>query len=115
MSEPTFALPDHWSKPAREAVEEVLSARPDLAGGDVGALEQAAELVTLADALSAVAADAGYVSRGDAGQQTTHRAVTEARLARAQAAAILGRLTEFGTAMDRSSAGRALARKRWAR
>lgn len=110
-----FDFPDHWSPAAREAVEEVLDARPDLSGADVASLEQAAELVTLADALAAVARAAGYVSTGDAGQQTTHRAVTEARQARAQAAAIFGRLGDSTASTDRSAAGRALARKRWAR
>lgn len=110
-----FEFPVHWSESAQETVAETLSARPDLGGADLGALEQAAELVTLADALTKVAADAGYVSRGDAGQETTHRAVTEARLARAQAASILARLTVESPALGgtRSAAGRALARKRW--
>lgn len=114
-STPNFEYPDHWSAAACEAADEVLAARPDLGGADVAALEQAAELISLADDLSAVARDAGYVSRGDAGQETTHRAVTEARMARAAAAAILGRLAAADPVVDRSAAGRSLARKRWAR
>lgn len=110
-----FAMPDHWSAAAYEAVDEVLAGRPDLGGADVAALEQAAELISLADDLSAVARAAGYVSRGDAGQVTTHRAVTEARMARASAATILGRLAEADPVVDRSAAGRSLARKRWTR
>lgn len=115
MTDSTLDLPNHWSEAAREAADEILAARPDLSGADVAALEQAAELVTLADRLGEVAAAAGYVSRSDAGAETTHRAVTEARLARAQAAAIFARLADTGASTDRSSAGRALARKRWAR
>lgn len=115
MTDTPLELPAHWSDAAREAAEEVLATREDLSGADVAALEQAAELVTLADAMTAVAATAGYVSRSDAGAETTHRAVTEARLARTSAAAIFARLVGDNSATSRSAAGRSLARKRWAR
>lgn len=115
MTATPFHFPDHWSDAAREAAQEILDARPNLSGADVAALEQAAELVTLADRLGEVAAAAGYVSRSDAGAETTHRAVTEARLARTSAAAIFARLVDDNTAVSRSAAGSALARKRWSR
>ncbi|MDN4479910.1 hypothetical protein [Demequina muriae] len=115
MTEPIFDLPDHWTTAARETVEEVLSVRPDLDGADLGALEQAAELISQADALRDVASAAGWVSRSDSGAEVPHRAAAEARQARASAAAILGRLVDVNAQTDRSAAGRALARKRWAR
>lgn len=96
-----WPLPDHFSDAAVDAVHNVLSQRPDLAGGDVGALEQAGELITLADALGAVARLAGYIATGSTGQVVTHPAVTEARLARTAAAAILGRLTPASAAQVR--------------
>lgn len=113
MPSPTPDYPDHWSDAARETVEEVLDARPDLSGADVDALEQAAELISLADALTKVAAAAGYVSRSDSGAEVPHRAASEARQARASAAQILARLVDSGADASRSAAGRSLARRRW--
>ncbi|MEV7761451.1 MULTISPECIES: hypothetical protein [Curtobacterium] len=93
-----WQLPEHWTPAARDAVHNVLKARPDLDGGDVGALEQAGELISLADGLADVARAAGLVSTGSTGQVTVHPAVTEARLARTAAAAILAKLNPANAA-----------------
>lgn len=91
-------MPGHWSDAAVDAVHNVLRHRPDLAGGDVGALEQAGELITLADGLGDVARTAGLTSTGSTGQVIVHPAVTESRLARTAAAAILTRLNPANAA-----------------
>jgi hypothetical protein len=85
-------LPEHWTSSARDLFAEVLSERPDISGADLGSLEQACELSTAAEALAAVAREAGYVSTGSTGQIVAHPAGIEARLARTAAATILARL-----------------------
>ena len=87
-------FPPHWSPTAREAVENVLNARPDLSGADAAALDQVAELITSAEALEAVARAAGYVAKGSMGQAIAHPCGVEARLARTSAATILARLVD---------------------
>lgn len=87
-----WELPDHWTDAARDLFAEVLDERPDLSGADLGSLEQACELSTAAEALSAVARAASYVSTGSTGQPVVHPAAIEARLARTAAATILARL-----------------------
>lgn len=71
---------------------EVLNERPDRSGADLGALEHACELTTAADALSAVAREAGHVSAGSTGQTVVHPAAIESRPARTASARILARL-----------------------
>ncbi|MFL0357832.1 hypothetical protein [Curtobacterium flaccumfaciens] len=105
-----WELPQHYTDAARDAVHNVLKARPDLDGGDVGALEQAGELISLADGLADVARAAGLVSTGSTGQVTVHPAVTEARLARTAAAAILAKLNPANAAAGQARRTANLAR-----
>jgi hypothetical protein len=110
------ALPDHWSSGAQDTYENVLAQRPDLAGAEYSALEQAVELITAADALDAAARAAGMIATGSTGQVVVHPAAIEARLARTAAAQILARLVPAGTgAQTNSQRGRAAARARWSK
>ncbi|MBO3095848.1 hypothetical protein [Cellulomonas dongxiuzhuiae] len=109
--------PDHWSAAARDAVEEVLEVRGDLAGADLAALTQVADLITAADALASAARADGYTTAGSTGQTVVHPAIIEARLARTAAASILARLASpsAGTgAMTSTARARTAARARWA-
>lgn len=111
-------LPSTWSDGARETFEAVSGERPDLSAADNAALWHACALESAADALDAVAAAAGYVAKGSAGQVVAHPAAVEARLARTAAAAIMSRLApptgRMGSQFD-STRGRDAARARWAR
>jgi hypothetical protein len=113
----TDGHPDHWSDAARDAVAEVLDVRPDLDGADLASLREAAELITAADALAAVARAVGYVATGSTGQTVTHPAQVESRLCRTAAASVLARLTApaAGGAETLSQRQRRLAQKRHGR
>lgn len=109
-------LPEHWSQGAQDTYLNVLEQRPDLAGAEYAALEQAVELITAADALDVAARAAGMVATGSTGQVVVHPAAIEARLARTAAAQILARLAPAGAgAKTNSQRGRDAARARWSR
>lgn len=108
-------LPAEWTDNARETflgVSEELGGA--MTAAQSGALWHAAALESAADRLDAVAAEAGYVSRGSTGQVVAHPAAVEARLARTSAAQILGRLAPAATGSPTERARRA-ARARWSR
>ena len=106
-------LPSHFSNSARDVFVEVIEERDgELGGADLGALEQAANLITAADALDEVAREAGYVAHGSMGQVTAHPAVVESRLARTAAATILQRLSPTREQRGRERA-RGAAAARW--
>lgn len=107
MSDNLHDLPAEWSPGARDLVGEVLDERPDLAGADLASLWQVGALITSAEALEAVARDAGYVSTGSTGQIVTHPAAVEARLARTAAAGILAKLSPSAGASRETQARRA--------
>jgi hypothetical protein len=110
-----WALPADWTDSARDLFHEVLEQRPDLAGAELGSLEQACALTSAAERLEAVALAAGMFAKGSTGQIVVHPAVVEARLARTAAAAILGRLVPATTGAKTSSQrAREAARARWA-
>jgi hypothetical protein len=110
------SLPAYWSPAARDAVEGILSEHPDLTSADLAALEQAAELVTFADAAAQAAREAGNVSTGSAGQLTAHPLAVEARHARADAASIFARIARRPmTAGQRSARARRAANARYGR
>ena len=109
-----FDLPADWTESARETFREVLTARPDVAGPELSALEHACQLQTVADKLDAVARDAAFMATGSQGQEILHPAVTEARLSRTAAAQILARLTvTSGRVQSSSERARSAARARW--
>lgn len=110
-----FELPEHWSEAARETFREVLTQRPDLSGGALGALEQACELISTADALDVVARAAGHVTEGSKGQTVLHPAVAESRQARSSASQVLRALAPPPTSGNLSNSQRAVAaaRSRW--
>ncbi|MGN6242958.1 MAG: hypothetical protein ACTHLH_06965 [Solirubrobacterales bacterium] len=108
-------LPSEWTENARETFLGVSEELGDsMTAAQSGSLWHACALETAADRLDAVAAEAGYVSRGSTGQIVAHPAAVEARLARTSAATILGRLTPAapGSQTERS---RRAARARWSR
>ena len=83
-------LPEHLSEEARDLVSGVLEDLTD-AGEEPdaylwAAVLQAAELISTADRLDAVARAADYVAQGSQGQEVLHPAVQEARQARTAAA-----------------------------
>lgn len=108
-------FPEHWSPAARDLVENVLDARPDLDGREFEALVQAATLTTTADALDDVARAAGYMTTGSQGQPVAHPATVESRLARTAVAQIMARLTPTQTtgALTATERARSAARARW--
>lgn len=109
-----FDIPASWTDAARETFREVLTARPDLAGPELAALEQACGLVTTADELDAIARAAAYAAVGSTGQEILHPAVAEARLQRTAAAGILARLTVTkGRVQSSTERARDAARARW--
>lgn len=113
-----FDFPDHWTPAARDAFEVVMDARPALGGAEFAALTEAANLITTADALDAVARAAAYMSTGAAGQPVLHPAVSAATTARTAAATVLARLTvSAGPATTTPAASRATraATARWGR
>lgn len=85
-------LPADWTDGARDLFLGVVEQRPDLAGAELGALEQAAALHSAAERLDEVALAAGMVATGSTGQAVVHPAVVESRLARTASAQILARL-----------------------
>ena len=107
-------LPSRWPPRARDLFLEVVDETPDLAGAALGSLFQAADLVATAEALEVVAAEAGYVSTGSAGQIVAHPATVEARLARTAAANILKTLRPDAPGR-RSAHARAAVRARHSR
>jgi hypothetical protein len=113
-----WTLPASWSDAARDLFAEVLTQRPDLSGADLGALEHACALTSASERLDEVALAAGLMATGSQGQPVLHPAVTEARLARTAAAAILARLVPARTAAGGTTSterARAAARARWSR
>ncbi|GAA4053472.1 hypothetical protein [Agromyces indicus] len=110
-----WILPEGWTESARDLFHEVLDERPELAGAELGALEQACALASAAERLDEVALAAGMIAKGSTGQTIVHPAVVEARLARTAAAAILARLVPAGGAGARTNSQRArdAARARW--
>ncbi|MDR5691863.1 hypothetical protein RH861_07270 [Agromyces indicus] len=108
-------MPEGWTESARDLFHEVLDERPELAGAELGALEQACALASAAERLDEVALAAGMIAKGSTGQTIVHPAVVEARLARTAAAAILARLVPAGGAGARTNSQRArdAARARW--
>jgi hypothetical protein len=96
-----WKFPEHWTPSAVDAATNVLTARPDLDGGELSALIEACEMVTLADRLAKVAADAEYVASGSAGQTVLHPAVAEQRLARTAASNVFRALAPLSTAAAR--------------
>jgi len=110
-----FDLDPTWSPNAVEAFREVLTVRPDIAGPELVALDQAATLITTAEALEQIAREASYVATGVKGQTVVHPAVPEARQSRVAAAQIMARLTVVvaGPRMTNSERGRAAAAARW--
>jgi hypothetical protein len=107
--------PEEWSDSARVTWTEVTEERRDLSAAELAALAHACALETAADALDAVAREAGYVAVGSTGQPVAHPATVESRLARSAAATILSRLVPpaKGGAMTNSQRGQAAARARW--
>jgi hypothetical protein len=109
-----FDLPSTWTASAVDTFREVLTARPDLAGPELSALEHARHLQSAADHLDDVARDGAYVATGSQGQEILHPAVAEARLTRTAAAQILARLTVSASRVQTSSErARSAARARW--
>ncbi|MEV7648019.1 hypothetical protein [Arthrobacter sp. NPDC089319] len=109
-------LPQHWTNAARDTWDNVLDERPDLAGAELSALEQACNLIAAADNLDGVAREASYVAQGSQGQTIVHPATVEARLARTAAAQILARLVAATSgAKTPSQRGRDAARARWSK
>ncbi len=112
-TEDTPDLPPAWSQGARDTFEAVTDERPDLSAAELAALYHACALESAADALDAVAADAGYVTTGSVGQVVVHPATVESRLARTAAAAILAKLrppAAHGSPIERAQRA---ARARW--
>lgn len=106
--------PAHWSPSAKDTWDNVLEERPDLAGAEYAALEQAAALISCADLLDAAARESGPLIGGSTGQLVTNPALVEARQARTAAATILARLTRPSAgAKTNSQRGREAARVRW--
>ncbi|MFF1635930.1 hypothetical protein [Leifsonia sp. NPDC058248] len=111
-----WELPESWTDGARELFLGVIDQRPDLAGAELGSLEQAASLHASAERLDAVAQDAGMIATGSTGQTIVHPAVVEARLARTASAAILSRLVPPTSGPKTSSQrGRDAARARYSK
>lgn len=105
MTEPIDDLPPHWPDPVRDVFEDV-EAELVSSGAAHASLVEACELLAKAYALDAVASRANFVTKGSMGQEVLHPAVTEARLARTAATAILGRL------IPAKNRGQAIARAR---
>lgn len=108
----TPTLPADWTQGARDTFTAVLDERPDLSSAEAGSLWQACSLESAADRLDAVALEAGMTTTGSTGQVVVHPAVTESRLARTAAAAILGRLVPPSSS-PRSAGARRAAHARW--
>ncbi len=113
------ALPESWTASARETFEAVSEECGDsLSSAELAELYHACFLESTAERLDRVAADAGMVARGSTGQTILHPAVTEARLSRTAAAAILARLHRPSAAPAPTAAserGRRAAAARWSR
>lgn len=108
-------LPSHWSPSARDAHDNVLDQRPDLAGAEYASLEQACGLIATADLLED-AVRAEPIVKGSTGQAVVNPGLTEARLARTAAAAILARLVPpTAGAKTNSQRGRDAARARYSK
>lgn len=112
-----FEVPEHWTAEARDTFEQVMEERPDLGAEDFSSLLQAVELISTADRLDEVARKAGFVQIGSQGQERLHEAVSESRLSRTAAAAILRQLrrasgdeAKHGSPSERA---RRAARARW--
>jgi hypothetical protein len=115
MDSPEVDYPAHWTDGARDTFDNVLEQRPDLAGAEYVALEQAAELICTADRLDAATRETPLTT-GSTGQVTVNPGIVEARLARTAAAGILARLTAPAAgARTNSQRGRDAARARWAK
>ena len=88
-----LGLPDHLTDEARDLVSGVLEDL-DEAGEEPdaylwAALLQAAELISTADRLDAIARAAEYVQAGSQGQEKLHEAIPQARTARVEAGKII--------------------------
>lgn len=113
---PSPSHPLHWSPSARDAWDNVLEERPGLSGAEYAALEQAVELIAVADLLDAAARESGPLVLGSTGQLVTNPALVEARQARTGAATILARLASpTAGAKTNSQRGREAARARWSK
>ncbi|WP_295125952.1 hypothetical protein [uncultured Leifsonia sp.] len=111
-----WELPADWTDGARDLFLSVIEQRPDLAGAELGALEQAAALHSSAERLDEVSVAAGMVALGSMGQTIVHPAVAEARLARVASASILARLVPATAGpMTNSQRGRRAAQARYAK
>ncbi|WP_158863719.1 hypothetical protein [Leifsonia sp. AG29] len=111
-----WELPADWTDGARDLFLSVIEQRPDLAGAELGALEQAAALHSSAERLDEVSIAAGMVALGSMGQTIVHPAVAEARLARTASASILARLVPpTAGPMTNSQRGRRAAQARYAK
>lgn len=111
----SFALPSDWQPAAVDAFREVLTVRPGLDGPELVSLETACALLSLAATLEDVARTDGWTSTGAAGQTTAHVFLSEIRLARNQAAAIMHRLVApvTGPSLTNSQRGALAAKARW--
>ena len=108
------SLPEHWSPSAKDAWDNVLEERPELSGAEYAALEQAVELMSVADLLDTAARESGRLIAGSTGQLVTNPALVEARQARTTAATSLARLASPSAgAKTNSQRGREAARVRW--
>ncbi|MEF3404034.1 hypothetical protein [Agromyces sp. CCNWLW203] len=83
---------EHWTQSARDAVDTVLKARPDLAGAESSMLVEVAELITAADDLMREARSTSMTATGSKGQLIASPLIVEARLHRTAAGALLGKL-----------------------
>lgn len=69
-TQPGWELPAEWTDGARELFLGVVEQRPDVAGAELGSLEQAAALPSAAERLDEVALAAGMIATGSTGRST---------------------------------------------
>jgi hypothetical protein len=108
MSDSDTTYPPGWGQHSIDTYEAVLAEVPGLAGAGHSALVTACDMLGDAERLADLAAEAGMLSTGAAGQIVTHPAAIEARLARTAAAGILARL-----APAKATTKQAAASQRW--
>ena len=101
-----------WSAASRRAFREVLEASPGLEKAKLTGLYGACDLLSQADAMQVVIDAEGYVVAGSQGQPVAHPLVAEVRQYRKQALDVIRSLELTGRSAA-SSAGAALAGKRW--
>jgi hypothetical protein len=119
MTDPTptpdgrFAgLPQSWSESARETYVQVEESHPDADPATLAVLFEACALIARADDLDALVETDGMMIDGYR-SKVLHPAIPEARLARQSAMTHLRALGVAPGQSPASSAGAALASKRW--